>query len=91
MLLLLASEKARSRSGVARQLKVHRNTVADWLALYEEGGVEKLHKIGTPGPEPGQQSIPPEGPCRRSPVALPMRRALAATKRYSSGFLSNGR
>lgn len=60
MLLLLASGEAKSRSGAARQLKVHRNTVADWLTLYEEGGTEKLREIGAPGPEPGQQSIPKE-------------------------------
>jgi len=60
MLFLLASGEARSRSEAARQLKVHRTTVADWLALYEEGGLEELRRIGTPGPEPGQQSIPPK-------------------------------
>lgn len=59
MLLLLKSGEAKSRSGAARQLGVHRNTVADWLDLYEDGGIEKIQDIGTPGPEPGQESIPP--------------------------------
>lgn len=58
MLLLLKTGEAKSRSGAARQLGVHRNTIANWLDLYEEGGIEKLQEIGEPGPEPGQQSIP---------------------------------
>jgi len=59
MLLLLKTGEAKSRSGAARRLGVHRNTIADWIGLYEEGGLEKLREIGEPGPEPGQQSIPP--------------------------------
>jgi len=58
MLLLLKTGEAKSRSAAARQLGVHRNTIANWLELYEEGGLEKLQEIGEPGPEPGQQSIP---------------------------------
>jgi transposase len=39
---------------------LHRHTVSDWLELYEEGGIEKIQQVEDPGPEPGQQSIPPE-------------------------------
>ena len=60
MLLLLKTGEAKSRSGAARYLGVHRNTVANWLDLYEEGGPQKLQEIGEPGPDPGQQSIPPD-------------------------------
>jgi transposase len=60
MLLLLKTGEAKSRSGAARQLDVHRHTVADWVELYEEGGIEKIGEVEDPGPEPGQQSIPPE-------------------------------
>ena len=60
MLLLLKTGEAKSRSGAARHLGVHRNTIADWLGLYEEGGLEGLRKVGEPGPDPGQQSIPLE-------------------------------
>ena len=60
MLLLLKSGKAESRSAAARHLGVHRNTIANWLQLYEAGGIEKLCEIQEPGPDPGQQSIPPE-------------------------------
>ncbi len=60
MLLLLKTGEAKSRSGAARQLDVHRHTVSNWLSLYEEGGIEKIQEVEDPGPEPGQQSIPPE-------------------------------
>ena len=60
MLLLLKSEKAKSRSAAADHLGVHRNTIANWLELYEAGGTRKLREIQEPGPDPGQQSIPPE-------------------------------
>ena len=53
MLLLLKTGEAESRSAAARQLGVHRNTIADWLSLYEEGGLEKIQEIDDPGPEPG--------------------------------------
>jgi transposase len=58
MLLLLKTGEAKSRSGAARQLGVHRHTVSDWVTLYEEGGIEKIQEIEDPGPEPGQESIP---------------------------------
>jgi len=58
MLLLMKTGEAESRSGAARHLGVHRNTIADWLELYEEGGLDGLREIGEPGPDPGQQSIP---------------------------------
>ena len=60
MLLLLKSGEAESRSAAADRLGVHRNTIANWLELYEAGGIEKLCEIQEPGPDPGQQSIPPE-------------------------------
>jgi transposase len=65
MLLLLKtgeakSREAESRSAAARHLGVHRNTIANWLELYEDGGTEALREIEDPGPDPGQQSIPSE-------------------------------
>ena len=35
MILLLKSGKAESRSAAARHLGVHRNTIANWLQLYQ--------------------------------------------------------
>ena len=58
MLLLMKTGEAESRSGAARYLGVHRHTIADWLELYEEGGIEKIQEVEDPGPDPGQQSIP---------------------------------
>jgi transposase-like protein len=58
MLLLMKTGEAKSRSGAARYLGVHRHTIADWLQLYEEGGIEKIQEVENPGPDPGQQSIP---------------------------------
>ena len=60
MLRLLKSGEAKSRSAAADRLGVHRNTIANWLELYEAGGIEKLREIQEPGPDPGQQSIPPD-------------------------------
>ena len=60
MLLLMKTGEAESRGAAARHLGVHRHTVADWIGLYEEGGLEKIQEIEDPGPEPGQTSIPPE-------------------------------
>src|SRR3712207_27252 len=39
---LLASKQARSRQAVSKLLVVHRNTVANWLSLYEQGGLEQM-------------------------------------------------
>jgi len=60
MLLLLKRGTVKSRSAASAFLGVHRNTIANWLALYEAGGIEKPRDIRKPGPDPGQQSIPPE-------------------------------
>jgi transposase len=45
MLLLMKTGEAESRSGAARYLGVHRHTIADWLELYEEGGIEKIQEV----------------------------------------------
>ncbi len=60
MLLLLKTGEAKSRSAAARHLGDCRNTIANWLGLCGEGGTGKLCEIQEPGPDPGQQSIPPE-------------------------------
>jgi hypothetical protein len=60
LLLLLKSGQADGRSAVARHLGACRNTIANWLQPCEDGGIQALHEIEDPGPDPGQQSIPPE-------------------------------
>ncbi|MCS4039973.1 hypothetical protein GGP42_001624 [Salinibacter ruber] len=38
----------------------HRDTIASWLELYEDGGLEGPNEVGELGPDLGQQSIPSE-------------------------------
>ena len=52
-LYLIASKQARSRRAVSQLLAAHRNSVADWLNLYEGGGIEKMLDLKTP---PGKKS-----------------------------------
>lgn len=47
-LYLIASGQAKTRSGIARLLGLSRNTVGEWLALYEQHGLEALLQVGTP-------------------------------------------
>ena len=41
-LYLIVAGQAKSRSKVAQLLGKNRNTISDWLSLYEIGGLEKL-------------------------------------------------
>jgi transposase len=59
LLVLLRSGQARSRGDAATHLGVHRNSVQDWLARYERGGLEAMLEIGTPGARPGQRVLAP--------------------------------
>ena len=47
-LYLLATKQARSRQALSQLLAVHRNTVATWLSLYDDGGLEKMLAIKKP-------------------------------------------
>lgn len=47
-LYLIATKQARSRQSVSRLLAVHRNSVTNWLKLYEDGGVDKMLDIKKP-------------------------------------------
>ncbi len=57
LLLLIRSGQVQSRGEAAEHLKVHRNSVSNWLATYEAGGLEELMKIGTTGPKPEQKTL----------------------------------
>lgn len=57
LLILIRSEQVRSRLAAAAHLAVHRNSVGDWLAKYEKGGVKAMLDIGTPGAKPGIRSL----------------------------------
>ena len=57
MLVLLKEGQAKTRLAVAQRLAVHRNTIANWLQLYESGGLEKLLVIGSVGAPSGQKTF----------------------------------
>ena len=48
VLYLIVTRQAKSRSQVAEMLGKNRNTISDWMSLYEEGGLEKLLEIYKP-------------------------------------------
>lgn len=58
LLLLIRSGRVRSRGAAAAHLAAHRNSVGDWLAKYEKGGLEAMLDIGTPGAKPGIRALP---------------------------------
>lgn len=59
LLLLIRSGQVKSRGAAALHLGVHRNSVSDWLAAYEAGGLETMLDIGKTGPKPGQKVLAP--------------------------------
>jgi transposase len=58
MLVLIKEGKYRTRKAVAKYLAVHRNTIRDWLTIYESGGFTALLQIKSPGAPSGQRSLP---------------------------------
>jgi len=59
LLVLICSGEVQSRGAAAAHLGVHRNSIGDWLAAYESGGLDELLKIGKPGAKPGQKVLAP--------------------------------
>lgn len=59
LLLLIATAEVKSRVAAARHLKVHRNTVRNWLEAYKRGGLVELLEIKPTGPAPEQRTLPP--------------------------------
>jgi transposase len=45
---LLATQQARSRLELSTLLALHRQTIKNWLKLYEQGGIEKLLALYQP-------------------------------------------
>lgn len=58
LLHLLASGAVRSRSQAASHLALHRNTVSNYLAIYEAQGLEGLLHIDQGGAPCGPRNIP---------------------------------
>lgn len=48
-LYLIVRGQAKSRSQVSKMLGFNRNTISEWIRLYEAGGLEKLLEIYKPG------------------------------------------
>ena len=53
-LYLIVTRQAKSRSKVAEMLGKNRNTISDWMSLYEEEGLEKLLEIYKPSGAKGK-------------------------------------
>lgn len=58
MLFLIKNGEVSTRKELANHIKVHRNTIGNWLSIYQSGGFDELLKIKTSGPPPGQHSLP---------------------------------
>jgi transposase len=60
MLVLIKEGKHGTRKAVAKYLAVHRNTIGDWLNIYESDDLATLLEIKSPGAPSGQRSLPQE-------------------------------
>ena len=58
-LLLAKTEEGITREQIGKRIGSHKNTVCDWIKLYERSGLSGLMTIGKPGPDNGQRTIPP--------------------------------
>lgn len=76
LLVLIQSKQVKSRLAAAAHLGVHRNSVGDWLAKYEAGGLNAMLEIGTRGAKPGIRSL--------SPAALEALKARLAGEGFES-------
>ena len=47
-LYLIVTQEARSRTKISKVLGFNRNTISEWMRLYEEDGLEKLLEIYRP-------------------------------------------
>lgn len=60
LLLLIRTGEVRTRAEAAKHLRVHRNSIWNWLQLYENGGMERLLRIGQGAPAAEQKTLPGE-------------------------------
>ncbi len=57
MLVLLKNGECRKRKEIADRLAVHRNTIRNWLSIYNSNGLSQLLKIKPKGPASGQKTL----------------------------------
>ena len=58
LLVLIKAEQVSTRQQAAAHLAVHRNTISNWLKLYQEAGLEHLLRLKEPGAPAGQRCLP---------------------------------
>jgi transposase len=58
LLLLIRTGTVRTRFAASRHLRVHRNSIRNWLKIYAEGGIERLLQIGQGAPPAEQKTLP---------------------------------
>jgi len=58
MLFLIKNGEISTRKELADHIRVHRNTIGNWLSMYQSGGFDELLKMKTSGPPSGQHSLP---------------------------------
>jgi transposase len=58
MLFLIKNSEISTRKELADHIRVHRNTIRNWLSMYQSGGFDELLKMKTSGPPSGQHSLP---------------------------------
>lgn len=59
VLLLAKTNEGITREQIGKEVGSHKNTVCDWIKLYERSGLKGLMVLGEPGPDKGQRTIPP--------------------------------
>lgn len=57
MLVLFKSGQANTRKAAADHLALHRNTIAQWIARYQNDGLEALLEDQKRGPKEGQRTL----------------------------------
>jgi transposase len=60
LLLLVRTGAVKTRAHAARHLRVHRNSIHNWLKIYEKAGIEGLLRIEQGAPPSEQKTLPDE-------------------------------
>jgi transposase len=58
LLLLIRTGAVKTRIAAARHLGVHRNSIRNWLKIYEDEGMEQLLRIEQGAPAAEQKTLP---------------------------------
>lgn len=57
LLLLICTGEVKTRMQAAKHLRVHRNSIHNWLKLYKEEGLERLLRIDQGAPPAEQKTL----------------------------------